>query len=94
MNLKDLHQNKALSTKPLDRSVASRVTAIQLLKDSCLKEHITTLPAVLICVLGTALYEDEKGNKIIVNPGDFHPIAPKVKHWVKAIEDSQLLLFK
>jgi quercetin dioxygenase-like cupin family protein len=93
MNLKDIHtENKTLSAKSLAKSPQSKITAIQILKDGMLKEHVSKTPAILICVLGEVSYEDEKGINVLLNPGDFYEIEPMVKHWVKAMANSQLLL--
>lgn len=94
MNLSDLHETQGVSAKTLSQSISSKVMAIQILADKLLKDHITNLPAILICVVGEVDYEDEKGNKINLKPGDFKEIEPMVKHWVKGIQDSQLVLIK
>ena len=94
MRLSDLHEKKDVSAKPLAESLSAKVTAIQILAGKLLKEHITTIPAVLICVIGEVVYEDEKGNSINLKPGDFKEIEPMVKHWVKGIRDAQLVLIK
>ncbi|MCB0538695.1 MAG: hypothetical protein KDE33_14355 [Bacteroidetes bacterium] len=95
MNLKDIHlDNKGVSAKSISETLKSNVTAIEILKDGMLKEHITKIPAVLICVIGEVEYEDEKGDKINLKSGHFKEIEPMVKHWVKGIQDSQLVLIK
>lgn len=94
MNLKDLHTDKEVSAKLISQQLKSNAIAIQISENGTLKEHITKDPAVLFCVLGRVEYEDEKGVKIELVPGDFHQIQPMIKHWVKALEQSQLLLLK
>ena len=37
---------------------------------------------------------NEKNEKYTLQAGDFYHIEPNVKHWVKGIQDSQLLLLK
>ncbi|MBB4118997.1 quercetin dioxygenase-like cupin family protein [Mesonia hippocampi] len=94
MNLIDIHENKSVSAKQLSTAITSKVIALQILANGLLKEHITNTPAVLICVKGEVIYEDERGNKINLTSGDFKEIEPLVKHWVKGIRDSQLILIK
>ena len=95
MNLTEIHQQgREQSAKPITTSLPGRVTSIQLLKNGLLKEHLTKDPALLICVFGEALYEDQNGKKVTLLPGDFHDIEPMLKHRVSGVEDSQLLLIK
>ena len=50
MNIKDLHQDtKAISTASLFKTTEGNVTSIQILVDEQLKEHITKVPALLLC---------------------------------------------
>jgi quercetin dioxygenase-like cupin family protein len=69
-------------------------TAIQILKDHQLKEHLTKIPALLLCIKGNVVFENENGVKETLLPGGFIDIEPMVKHRVNAIADSQLLLLK
>jgi quercetin dioxygenase-like cupin family protein len=95
MNLKELHKDSiGVQTNMLFPAADGKVIALQILKGSQLKEHITKVPALLICVKGNAVYEDERGIKANLFSGDFVKIEPNVKHWVDGIEDSNLLLIK
>lgn len=95
MNIKELHTpGQALSTFSLFKSEKGNATAIQIMKGEKLKEHITKIPALLICVIGQATFEDEKGAKKILRPGDYMNIEPMVEHWVVGVKDSQLILVK
>ncbi|WP_396137225.1 hypothetical protein [Flavobacterium sp.] len=95
MNLKDLHNDTlGVQTNIMFPTIDGKVISLQILKDSQLKEHITNVPALLICVTGNAIYEDEKGNKATLYSGDFVKIESNVKHWVNGIENSNLLLIK
>jgi quercetin dioxygenase-like cupin family protein len=94
MNLKDNHiENKPLQTKKIFTAVEG-VISIQLIAGGKLKEHITLVPAMLIAVSGEVVFENEKGVKEILLPGDYISIEAKVKHWVTASKDSSLLLIK
>jgi len=59
-----------------------------------LKEHITKIPTLLVCVIGEVVFENQQDVKETLLSGDYVRIAPMVKHWVKANNDSQLILFK
>ena len=95
MNLKELHSdNKGVQTNMLFPVTDGKVISLQILKDSKLEEHVTKVPALLVCVSGNAVYEDEKGIKAVLFSGDFVKIEPNVKHWVNGIESTNLLLIK
>jgi quercetin dioxygenase-like cupin family protein len=95
MNLKNIHNDDlAVQSKLLFPAKEGKVISLQILKGNQLKEHLTNVPAILICVSGNAIYEDENGNKITMFSGDFVQIEPQLKHWLNGIEDSNLLLIK
>ncbi|HLO54725.1 MAG TPA: hypothetical protein VK169_10575 [Saprospiraceae bacterium] len=95
MKISNLHtQDKEVSAISLFKGELGTSTAIQILKDGKLKEHITKTPALLICIVGKVNYEDETGQLIELNSGDYIDIKPNVKHWLTASELSQLVLFK
>lgn len=95
MNIKALHTGeKPVSAVSVFKSDMGNATAIQILKNEQLKEHITKTPAMLICIEGKVVFENEKGVKEMMMPGDFIHIEPMVKHRVIAEIHSQLILFK
>lgn len=95
MNLKELHtEQKGVQTNMMFPAKDGKVISLQILKGSELAEHVTQVPALLVCVSGTAVYGEETGKKVTLLPGDFVNIEPKVKHWVFGVEDSNLLLIK
>lgn len=95
MNIKELHtQDKPVSATSLFKSELGNATAIQILQGEKLKEHITKTPALLICIKGEAIFENEKGIKETLMPGDYVNIEPIVKHWVEGTIESQLILIK
>lgn len=94
-NISALHDPvQAVSPKPLFKGTENTVAALQINKDGLLEEHITKVEALLVCVAGEAVYEDENGLKQTLLNGDYIRIAPMVKHWVRGVQDSQLLLIK
>ena len=94
MNLKNLHpENKAVQTSVLFEP-KEKVISLQIAKGEQLKEHITKVPALLVCVSGNAVFDNEKGEKTELQSGDYVLIEENVKHWVNAFEDSNFLLIK
>ncbi|MFT5980564.1 MAG: hypothetical protein ACI898_001336 [Flavobacteriales bacterium] len=74
MNLSELNdEGKAVSTKSLLKGADGTAISLKLLAGGLLKEHITKVPAVLICIEGAALFENEKGLKERLIPGRLHP---------------------
>jgi quercetin dioxygenase-like cupin family protein len=95
MKISNLHtQDKEVSAISLFKGELGTSTAIQILKDGKLKEHITKTPALLLCIVGKVNYEDETGQLIELSSGDYVDITPNVKHWLTASELSQLVLLK
>lgn len=95
MNIKALHNiDKSVSAIALFKGGEGRLTAIQILGKQLLKEHITKTPALLICVEGEVVFNNEHGKTETLMPGDYVNIEPMVKHWVAATVDSNLLLLK
>ena len=95
MNIKEVHtQEKPVSAISLFKSDQGNATAIQILQGEKLKEHITKIPALLICIEGEVIFENEKGVKETLKSGDYVNIEPLVTHWVEGIELSQLVLIK
>ena len=95
MNLTSLHSTtKAVSAIPLFKNEFTATVAIQLLKNEILKEHITKVPALLICVMGEVVFDNEKNERKTLLSGDYIEIEPMVKHWVEGVVTSQLVLIK
>ena len=95
MNIKSIHtEEKSVSAKRIFTTTEGNVTALQILATGILKEHITTLPALLICINGNVTFNNEKGETKNLASGDTVNIEPNVKHWVEGVQDSQLLLIK
>lgn len=95
MNIIALHnQDKEVSAKMFFKGEKGMATAIQLHKTGILKEHVTQVPALLLCIKGKVMYQDETGKDTELNAGDYLQIPPKVKHWLEGREDAQLVLLK
>lgn len=94
MNLKDLHtENKAVQTNAMFEPT-EKVISMQITKGEQLKEHVTKIPALLVCISGSATFSDENEQKINLQSGDYIKIEPNVKHWIDAFEESNFLLIK
>lgn len=95
MNLSERHSSdKPISTDLFFTGEEGKTISLRILKDGLLKEHITNVPAMLICITGEVVFENEQGLREVMKSGDYMSIEPLVKHWVKGVEDSQLLLMK
>lgn len=95
MNLKNLHtENKAVQTKVLFEPTESKVISLQIAAGGTLKEHVSKIPALLVCISGNAVFTDEKGTVINLNSGVYIMIEENVKHAIKAIEESNFILAK
>lgn len=95
MNLKKLHLDiKAVQTKLLFSATEGKVISLQIASGEQLKEHISKVPALLVCVSGNAIFSDEKESVINLKSGDYVNIEPDVKHKIDALEESNFLLIK
>jgi quercetin dioxygenase-like cupin family protein len=94
MNLKSNHSTE----KPVSAIVLFKgegiTTAIQIAQNQQLKEHTTKIPALLVCVSGEIVFENENGIRETLQSGDFIHIEPLIRHWVVANQHAQLLLLK
>ncbi len=95
MNLTNLHSSdKPVQTQVLFEPTENKVIALQIAKNEQLKEHVTKVPALLVCINGDATFSNENGEKIHLKSGDFIKNPVDVKHWVDAHELSNFLLIK
>ena len=95
MILKNVHtENKPVQTQLLFEPTEAKVISLQIAKGETLKEHISKIPALLVCVSGNAVFTDENGLVIELNSGVYVMIEKNIKHAVKAIEKSNFLLIK
>lgn len=62
MNLINLHSSdKPVQTQVLFEPTENKVIALQIAKNEQLKEHVTKVPALLVCINGDATFSNEKG---------------------------------
>lgn len=95
MNLADLHHetDREFSSATLFNGDTGKVAAMQLRRNAQIKPHTSALPALLVCVSGEVMYE-ENNRKEKLGPGDYVKIQPEVLHWVHGLADAQLILLK
>ena len=86
--------NTAVQTQLLFEPNDKKVVSLQIAKGETLKEHVSKIPALLVCISGNAVFTDEKGTVINLNSGVYVMIEVNIKHEVKAIEESNFLLIK
>ena len=95
MILKNLHtENKPVQTQLLFEPKDAKVISLQIAKGETLKEHVSKIPALLVCISGNAVFTDDKGTVVNLNSGNYVMIEENVKHAVKAIDESNFLLIK
>ena len=95
MILKNLHtENKPVQTQLLFEPKDAKVISLQIAKGETLKEHISKIPALLVCISGNAVFTNEKGTVVNLNSGTYVMIEENVKHAVKAFDESNFLLMK
>lgn len=94
MNLKEIHTDaKAVQTKMLLQVEEGKVISLQIEAGEQLKEHVSKVPALLVCVSGKGIYKDESG-ETNMKEGDYVFIKKDVKHEVDAITKANFLLMK
>ena len=95
MILKNLHtENKPVQTQLLFEPKDAKVISLQIAKGETLKEHVSKIPALLVCISGNAVFTDDKGTVVNLNSGNYVMIEENVKHAVKAIDESNFLLMR
>ncbi|WP_291107865.1 hypothetical protein [Flavobacterium sp. UBA6195] len=95
MILKNLHtENKPVQTQLLFEPKDAKVISLQIAKGETLKEYVSKIPALLVCISGNAVFTDDKGTVVNLNSGNYVMIEENVKHAVKAIDESNFLLMK
>ena len=95
MNIQQLHSDsKDVSFVPVFKGEAGTVTAMKIQPGKKVEKHTTNVPALLVCLAGKAVYQDEKGFNETLLPGDYVKIEPMVVHWVESDSGSDLLLIK
>lgn len=85
--------DRAISTGLLFQSTEGKVIVLNILKNETLAEHITKIPAILVCIDGKAIYTEEN-KEILMSPGTFINIPENKIHKVTALENSNFLLIK
>ena len=95
MILKNLHtENKPVQTQLLFEPKDAKVISLQIAKGETLKEHVSKIPALLVCISGNVVFTDDKGTVVNLNSGTYVMIEENVKHAVKAFDESNFLLMK
>jgi quercetin dioxygenase-like cupin family protein len=95
MNIKNVNStDKGVAAKILFKTETANATAISIVAGELLKEHITKTNAFLVCIFGEVLFENEQSESITLKAGDFLEIEAMVKHWVKGVATSHLILIK
>ena len=79
MILKNLHtENKPVQTQLLFEPKDAKVISLQIAKGETLKEHVSKIPALLVCISGNAVFTDDKGTVVNLNSGNYVMIEENV----------------
>jgi quercetin dioxygenase-like cupin family protein len=62
-----------------------KVIALQIASEH-LKEHLSKVPALLVCVSGNAIYNEDNGTTVELKAGDFVHIEANVQHSIDALK--------
>lgn len=97
MRFKELLQKLETAENPvaeiIQKTDLSKVLVIGFKKGMILKEHKTDIPAQLLVIKGSVIY-NEKNHQDALSLFDMKSIQPDILHSVEAQEDSLCLLFK
>jgi len=86
MILKNLHtENKPVQTQLLFEPKDAKVISLQIAKGETLKEHVSKIPALLVCISGNAVFTDDKGTVVNLNSGTYVMIEENVKHAISEL---------
>ena len=95
MNIQEIHpKEKEVSAIALFKGEEGVTKSMHLSKGAELSKHHSKVPALLICITGEVVFENENGVKETLKQGDYVNIEPDVEHWVNSQMDSYLLLIK
>jgi quercetin dioxygenase-like cupin family protein len=89
-----LKGDKPVQTSVLFNNVNQKVVVLKIQEGDTLKEHLSKVPALLVCVSGVAVYKEKDGKEIEMKVGDYVEIPQDVLHEVVAIKLSDFLLIK
>lgn len=95
INIKKLHPvAKKVSTVTLFNGKEGVTQSIHVTKGAEISKHQSESPALLICVSGEVIFQNENGVEVTFKSGNYIRIEPEVEHWIHAALDSYLLLIK
>lgn len=94
MNIAGYHSEEKKVSSKLIFSGEGKVIALHIKAGEKLEEHITPVPAFLICITGKGNFENEFGFHRMMYNGETVQIEPNVKHWITAATDCDFLLIK
>lgn len=95
MNIKDLHPAaKGISAISLFKGKEGMVKTIHLSAGVELTKHQSKTNALLLCIDGEVVFENDNGVKETLKQGDYVNIEPLVDHWMSSVTDSYLILMK
>ena len=92
MNIKDkLNFDLPVSETSLFKGVVGTTSAFQIMEGIQLNSQTLNVPAMLLCIEGKVIFQDEKGNNETLNPGDYVNIKPVENYRIRGLSNSQLI---
>lgn len=89
-----LGNDKAVQTSLLFNNVDQKVIVLKIQAKEVLKEHVSKVPSLLVCVSGEGIYKEKEGQSMLMKDGDYVLIPQDILHEVSAIKTSEFLLIK
>lgn len=86
-------EKKDVQTNVLRQVEEGKVIALQIDKGKTLKKHVSKVPAILVCISGKAVFNEEN-RKVKLRKGTYVLIEPNVEHEVTASKKSNFILIK
>ncbi|HIP48841.1 MAG TPA: hypothetical protein EYG92_07755 [Lutibacter sp.] len=95
MNIKDKHNiSLPISEISLFESQVGITSSLFIMEGVYLENQIIKVPALLVCVDGRLVYQDENGKDEVLDSGDLINIKPMIKYSLRGLTNSQTLIMK
>jgi quercetin dioxygenase-like cupin family protein len=82
--LKIPHRKKTSTNQYFKNTTEGKVISTAIAAGEHLKEHLSKVPALLVCVSGNAIYNEDNGTTVELKAGDFVHIEANVQHSIDA----------
>ena len=95
MKILDKHNTTLpVSLISLFESQVGITSSLYIMEGVYLENQTINIPALLICVEGKLIYQDESGRDEVLDTGDLINIKPLIKYSLRGLTNSQTLIIK